>query len=206
MRSRTRHGARALVIATAPVLLTMLVVVACAADLPTDRPAPAEGAEPVPMIPVDALPTLTLTSEDHALSAEELASESSHPDELLAVLEGSGFAGAAQRSFGGGRGSFARVVVRGLSFTAGDGAAEYLDWFADHGGSELITARRIAPDGLPASVVALRHLPDGCCHNDVPVFLAAWRRGSSVLYVTGAGKKATSGALVDLVRAYDAER
>ena len=70
---------------------------------------------------------------------------------------------------------------------------------------EIITSERIAPAGVPDGVVVFRHLPDGCCHNDVPVFLAAWQRGESVLTLHAGGRRANVRAFVDLIAAYDRE-
>ena len=50
-----------------------------------------------------------------------------------------------------------------------------------------------------------RHEPDGCCHNDVPVYLAAWQRGSSVLYLHVGGRRANTRAFVELIASYDEE-
>ncbi len=186
----------------AAILATVLT--ACARE-PAAEGAASPAANPPPGLPAAALPTMTVTSETAALDIEAVAAEATHPDDLRSLLEESGFAGGVQRSFGGGRGAFSRVLARGLAFTDEHGAAAYLDWFEEFGGMELINAEPIAPSSMPAGVVAFRHLPDGCCHNDVPVFLAAWRRGSSVLYVTGAGRRANAEALVDVVRLYDEE-
>jgi hypothetical protein len=50
-----------------------------------------------------------------------------------------------------------------------------------------------------------RHLPDGCCRNDVPVYLAAWQRGPSVLYLHVGGRRANTRAFVELIESYDRE-
>ncbi|MGZ8578847.1 MAG: hypothetical protein ACXWWX_04870 [Actinomycetota bacterium] len=186
------------------LMVLAIVVTACASE-PDVEGAPGLVGSPPPALPASALPTMTVTGETASIDVEAVAAESTHPDDLQGLLEESGFTGGVQRSFGGGRGAFARVLSRGLAFTDEEGAAAYLDWFEEYGGVELINAEPIAPASLPAGVVAFRHLPDGCCHNDVPVFLAAWRRGSSVLYVSGAGRRANAAAFVELVRVYDEE-
>ena len=45
----------------------------------------------------------------------------------------------------------------------------------------------------------------GCCHNDVPVFLAAWQRGDSVLTLHAGGRRANLRAFVELIASYDRE-
>jgi hypothetical protein len=97
------------------------------------------------------------------------------------------------------------VLSRGLTFADAAGAASFVTWFADHAPAEIITSERIDPPGVPEGVVAFRHLPDGCCHNDVPVFLAAWQRGSSVLYLHAGGRRANASAFVELISTYDQE-
>ncbi len=185
-------------------VIVATALTSCASDLDVGA-VPTRAGSPPPALPAAALPTMTVTGEMASIDAEVVAAEATHPDDLQALLEESGFAGGVQRSFGGGRGAFARVLARGLAFTDVEGATAYLDWFGELGGVELINADPIAPTNLPSGAVAFRHLPDGCCHNDVPVFMAAWRRGSSVLYVSGAGRRANAAALVDLVRVYDEE-
>jgi hypothetical protein len=196
MRSQGTHRS--------PILaaIAALLLVGC-----SDAVAPgSQASSPAPLLlPEAALPTMAMTSEDRSIDLDELASESSHPDELRSVLEGSGYTGGAERTFGGGKGTFARVLARGLAFSSDEGAAAYLTWLRELGPSELVGGTRIEPAGLPDGVIAIRHLPDGCCHNDVPVFLAAWQRGSSVLYLSASGREATARGLVDLVHAYDAE-
>lgn len=166
-----------------------------------DDSVPA-GSPPV-VLPASALPRMT--SEGSSVDAERLANEVAHPDALRTVLDDAGFASGAQRSFGAGPGAFSRVVARGLTFASDEGAASYVAWFRAHAGEEILTSRLIEADGVPDGAVVLHHEPDGCCHNDVPVFLAAWQRGSTVLSLHAGGRRANLEAFLDLVRAYDAQ-
>lgn len=184
------------VLAAAVLLLT-----ACASAPATDGSI-ATGATP-PVLPASALPRMT--SDTTSVDADHLANEVTHPDELRALLDDAGVVRAAQRSFGGGRGAFSRVVARGLVFETEEGAAAFVSWFGDHASQEIITSERISPDETPHGVIVFRHLPDGCCHNDVPVFLAAWQRGESVLTLHAGGRRANVRAFVDLIAAYDRE-
>jgi hypothetical protein len=187
---------------TAWAAAVVLVVSACASDA-VPRDAPVSGPPP-PLLPVSALSRMT--ADTSSVDVEQLAEEVTHPDELRAVLTDAGFGRAAQRSFGGGTGRpFSRVVSRGLAFGDDAGAAAFVAWFAEHAPAEIITSERITPDGAPDGVVVFRHLPDGCCHNDVPAFLAAWQRGSSVLYLHVGGRRANTRAFVDLISTYDQE-
>ena len=179
----------------------VLLVAACASAPTTDGPA-ASGVSP-PVLPASALPRMT--SDVTPVDTDHLANEVTHPDDLRSLLDDAGFVRAAQRSFGGGRGAFSRVVARGLVFDADAGAAAFVAWFGEHAPGEIITSERISPAGVPEGVVVFRHLPDGCCHNDVPVFLAAWQRGESVLSLHAGGRRANVRAFVELIASYDRE-
>jgi hypothetical protein len=146
-----------------------------------------------------------MTSVASSIGEDELANEVVHPDELRGVLDDAGFVRAEQRSFGGGTGAFSRVLARGLSFETAAGAATFVAWLGAHAPEEIITSQRIYPKGVPDGAAVLRHEPDGCCHNDVPVYLAAWRRGSSVLFLHVGGPRANTRAFVELIRSYDEE-
>lgn len=186
--------------------MTRLACIAAAVALLVAGCAAADTTEPgdrPPVLPASALPRMTgdLTTVD----ADDLASEVTHPDDLRAVLDDAGFSAAAQRSFGGGTGPFSRVTARGIAFDTMAGAADFVAWFGDHAPQEFITSERISPEGVPGHVVVFHHRPDGCCHNDVPVFLAAWRRGTSVLFLHAGGRRANADAFADLIATYDRE-
>ncbi|MDH4112445.1 MAG: hypothetical protein OEV60_07135 [Actinomycetota bacterium] len=184
------------------VWIAAIVLAACSsATVPIEDETPA--IDPPRVLSASALPRMT--SEAKSLDAEQVANEVAHPDDMGAMLEAAGFASASQRSFGGGTGAFSRVLARRLAFTTATGAQTFVGWFGDHAGEEIVTARRIAPEGVPRGVVLFRHLPDGCCHNDVPVFLAAWQRGSTVLYLHVGGRRANVRAFTELIESYDRE-
>ena len=184
------------------VAVVVLLAVACASDA-VPRDTHVSGPPPA-LLPATALPRMT--DETAPVDVDRLADEVAHPDEMRAVLISSGFARAAQRSFGGGSGRpFSRVLSRGITFDDAVGAAAFVAWFAEHAPAEIITSERIDPANVPEGAIVFRHLPDGCCHNDVPVFLAAWQRGSSVLYLHAGGRRANASAFVELISAYDQE-
>ena len=181
-----------------------LLLVGCAGCAATTRSAgsvasPSAGS----LLPASALPHMTGAAS--TVDIDLLANEVVHPDELRAVLHRSGFSHGAQRSFAAGPGVFSRVVARALAFETEAGAAAFVTWFGDNAGAEVISADRIAPAGVPGGVVVFRHRPDGCCHNDVPVYLAAWQRGPSVFYLHAGGRRASTRAFVDLISSYERE-
>jgi hypothetical protein len=182
--------------------VVLLVSAACASEAaPGD--APATGPPPA-LLPASALPGMA--DDTTPVDVDRLADDVAHPDEIRALLARAGFARGAQRSFGGGSGRpFSRVLSRGLTFGDAAGAAAFVAWFAERAPAEIITAERIEPAEVPEGAVVFRHLPDGCCHNDVPVFLAAWQRGPSVLYLHAGGRRANAPAFVELISAYDQE-
>jgi hypothetical protein len=198
----TREMARPMTRSAWVAAVVALATVACASDA-VPGAAPVSGPAP-PLLPDSALSRMT--SETTPVDADRLANEVAHPDDLRAVLADAGFVRAAQRSFGAGTGRpFSRVLARGLAFGDEAGAAAFVTWFAEHAPAEIIRSERIDPVGVPDGVVTFRHLPDGCCHNDVPVFLAAWQRGSTVLFLHAGGRSANGRAFAELIATYDQE-
>jgi hypothetical protein len=177
-----------------------LLLASCASSIPT-KDLHAPDSEVVPVLPASTLPRMT--SEASVVGTDDLTSEVTRPEGLHAVLAGAGFQGGVQRAFGGGAGAFSRVVARGLRFDSEAGAAAFVAWFDDHAPQEFLSARRIAPDRVADEVVVFHHRPDGCCHNDVPVFLAAWQRGSTVLFLHAGGRRARVRAFADLIESFD---
>lgn len=179
-----------------------IMLVGCAGSSASDVPGTV-AADPPVVLSASALPRMT--SEASSVGVDELANEVTHPDELRAMLDEAGFAAAEQRSFGGGTGAFSRVLARGLSFGTEAGASAFVGWIGDHAPEEIVTAERIFPARVPDGAAVFRHEPDGCCHNDVPAYLAAWQRGSSVLFLHAGGPRVTTRAFVKLITSYDEE-
>jgi hypothetical protein len=185
------------------LVVAVLTLAGCATEPMEgdDQEPPAAGRAIV--LPASAFPRMS--SAVSSIDADGLTNEVAHPDQLRATLDEAGFDSAAQRSFGGGTGAFSRVLARGMTFESEAGAASYVAWFADNAHEEIISSRRISPPGLADDVVVYRHQPDGCCHNDVPAYVAAWQRGSSVLYLHAGGRRANTHAFVELIESYDQE-
>lgn len=146
-----------------------------------------------------------MTSTASIVDVDGLANEVVHPEALRALLRQAGFSQGAQRSFSAGPGAFSRVTARALRFETEAGAATFVRWFGDNAGAEVISADRIIPEGISDGVIVFRHVPDGCCHNDVPAYLAAWQRGPSVLYLHVGGRRANTRAFVHLITSYQRE-
>ena len=96
-------------------------------------------------------------------------------------------------------------VARGLVFETEEGAAAFVAMVRRPRAPRRSSRRNaISPAGVPDGIVVFRHRPDGCCHNDVPVYLAAWQRGwSAVLSLHVGGRRANTRAFAELISSYD---
>ncbi len=191
---------------TAPpvaLVLALFALAGCASEPTPGGERSPGGAERAVVLPASALPDMT--SVRSSVDVDRLTNEVAHADELRGLLEQAGFVSAEQRSFGGGTGTFSRVLARGLTFDSSAGADSYLAWFSENADEEILTSRRISPSGVGSAVVVFHHRPDACCHNDVPAYMAAWRQGSSVLYLHVGGRRANVRSFVELIRSYDDE-
>lgn len=179
--------------------ILLAVAIACG-DSPSD-----EGPLPqAPLLRADVL-SPPMHPTDRSLAAGDIAEPALVPDELEALLNDAGLQAAAQRSFQGGRGVYSRVVTRGLVFASEAGATTYLGWLHDHIEELIGKAEHISAEELPEGAVFVRHLPDGCCPKETPVYLVAWQRGTFVLSVEAGGPSARRAPIVPIVRAFDEE-
>lgn len=167
----------------------VLVLAACAGPSPTP-----------PQLPPIELQGMQ--SELRPVTAERLARDALEPAVLASVLEDAGYRSGAERTYAGPGERFSLAITRVLSFDDPDGAEAYLAWLHDHSSDLLGTAEPLPPLDLPGSFVAV-HLPGGCCPKAVPIYLSAWRRGSSVLFVQASGREADPDAVEDLATALD---
>lgn len=141
------------------------------------------------------------TLED--LDATDVAAQAILPEHVEVLLADAGFAGGVERSFVGGTGTFSRVLARTLEFRTDDGAATYLGWLREHVAEILGETETVSDPELPADAVSVRHLPNGCCPKEVPVYLVAWQRDELVLSVEASGQRARAQSIVPIVRAFD---
>jgi hypothetical protein len=168
----------------------LVIVAACADQAPT----------PPPELPPIEL--RGMQSELTAVTAQRLARDALEPDMLASLLEDAGYRSGAERTYAGPGERFSLAITRVLSFDDPDGAEAYLAWLHDHSSELLGSAEPLPPLELPGSFVAV-HVPGGCCPKAVPVYLSAWRRGSSVLSVKVSGRGADPEAVEDLATALD---
>jgi hypothetical protein len=178
--------------ATAVTLLAVvLTVAACARD-----------AASVPTgLPADALPGMQ--SEVAVLGAAALARDALDPAGLEKLLGEVGYVSGRQRTFSGPGERFSLAITRVLVFESADGAGRYVSWLRAHPEDLLGKAQALEPLNLPGSPFLMIHLPGGCCPKAVPIYLSAWRRGHTVLFLKASGRQADVGAVEDLAEELD---
>lgn len=155
------------------------------------------GAATVPTgLPADALPGME--SEGAVLGTRALARDALDPGVLERLLQDAGYVSGRQRIFSGPGERFSLAITRVLVFDSAEGAARYHSWLREHpedllGGAEMLDA----PD-LPGSPFLMAHLPGGCCPKEVPIYLTAWRRDDTVLFVRASGRRADPRSVEEL--------
>lgn len=168
----------------------VLALAACGRDAPLP-----------PVLPADALPGME--SEVSTVSADALARDALDPPALADLLDDAGYLSGRERTYAGSGKEFSLATTRVLVFDAPDGAAAYLAWLRDHPSDLLGTVEPLDPLDLPGSPFLMVHLPGGCCPKAVPIYLSAWRRGSTVLFVRASGRQADASSVEELATALD---
>ncbi len=174
-------------------IVMAMVLAACGS---TDTPTVVQSgiAQPVSM-PAVRIPGLHASNS--TLDRDTVAGEATHPDDVAAMLEEAGFLSVSDRTLTGRRGVFSRVVVRGWSFASTAGAASFLDWLRGNAAEFIGDATPVdGPAG--AGVVLLLHSPSGCCHEEVPIYLAAWQRTTTVWTVRASGARIRTAPALEL--------
>jgi hypothetical protein len=161
------------------ILALMIGLASCGAE---EQPMPVTAHT----LPAAALPQLD--SRVRSLDRQALAADALRPDALADILAEAGYVAGREREFSGRTRAFHHVVARTLVFEREEGGERYLDWLSRHGRDLL--GRAAAPVRLstPGKLgVALTLVPCGACKNELPTFLAGWRRGATVLTILAAG-------------------
>jgi hypothetical protein len=171
--------------------VTLFLTISACADI---TPIP-------PVLPADALPGME--SEVAAVDANMLARDALDATELDRLLDEAGFLSGRERTFSGPGERFSLAVTRVLVFASSDGAASYVGWLRDHPEDLLGRAQKLEPLELPGKPFLLVHTPGGCCPKDVPIYLSAWQRGSTVVFLRASGRQADPGAVQELAAELD---
>jgi hypothetical protein len=186
------------------ITIVLSVLSACASRSSNTTNTAGGTTEPsAAALPPDAIPWMRSTED--AVDAQLLASDALHPEELATLLQQAGFRLGAERIFTARRGPFSRVEARSLAFGTSAGAAAYLSWLRGHASELIGDTEAVSAPRLPVGVVFVRHLATGCCHEEVPVYLAAWQRGPLVLSVKASGRAADVSPVAAIVRSVDRE-
>jgi hypothetical protein len=138
------------------------------------------------------------------LLLDPVSKEAVHPDVLREALQHAGFVGGADRTLTGAHGVFSRVVVRAWAFGTDQGASSFLSWL-EGDVQELIGAAARPQVELPTGVVLFLHSPSGCCHEEMPIYLAAWQRGAVVWTIRASGARIHTTPVLALVRSIERE-
>ena len=178
--------------------LLLVVVAAACGDSAT------VGGAPPPSVSV-SIPTLSVGNmheTDTTKTGEQASIDATDPQGMQTVLADAGLIGVHERVYTGGRGSYSRVVVRAWQFASPDGATQFVSWLHANGTSGVIGDAKAA-DG-PTSVFFI-HEPSGCCHEETPIYLAAWQKGDVVWTVVASGPRIQTPPVVELVRKIEQE-
>jgi len=156
-------------------------------------------ASPMPSVDMPALRIPGLRAQDAVLDITAVAAEASHPDALSGVLATSGFEGVRDRTLTGRPGVFSRVVLRAWEFSSAQGATAFLEWLRSNA-SELIGSTEPVKATVPDGVALQLHGPTGCCHEEVPIYLASWQRDAVVWTIRASGARIHTAPVLALVR------
>ncbi len=183
-----------------PVVVLLVMIASGCSDAVDVGGAPSSGPPLSAKIPDVSLERMheteqTVTGEDATLDATD-------PQAMQTLLEGAGFVGARERVYTGGRGAVSRVVLRAWQFSSPQGAGSFLDWLAANGTHSVIGEAKPTHGPTPVFFV---HEPSGCCHEETPVYLAAWQHGDIVWTVQASGPRIQAPPVVALVHRFEQE-
>jgi hypothetical protein len=184
--------------------LAALLVAAIACGSPSSHTTSEQDvvAPPPPSLSV-RLPTQRLegmhTTQSILADAIAASLDATHPDEVRDILTGDGFVGAWERVYAGRVGAFARVVLRGWEFHDPAGASAYLTWLERNPDEWIGESHPIDGRSLPPDVHVVMHDVTGCCHEETPIYLATWGRGSIVWTVRASGPRIQTEPVLKLV-------
>jgi hypothetical protein len=174
--------------------LLLFGATACGAEEATRPATPAT-------LPAAALPELD--SRARTLDAAALADDAFEPDALAALLSKGGYVTGREREFSGKATVFDHVVARTLVFESRNGADAYLGWVRGHGDEVLGRAApaKVVPPGDGGVAFTLERC--GTCKKELPTFLAAWRRDTTVMTLLAAGDGADAASFSALAHELD---
>lgn len=156
-------------------------------------------------MPSPKIEGLHRTPAESVLLPADAAADAVNPGQLQAVLEGAGLIGVSEETYAGARGTFSRVVIRGWQFTTSDGAGTFFDWIRVNATHELIGEAAPISSDRSGTAVVFMHEVSGCCHEEVPIYLAAWQRTAIVWTIRASGSRIHTAPVLELVRSVERE-
>ncbi|MFL5791364.1 MAG: hypothetical protein ACJ76A_07655 [Actinomycetota bacterium] len=188
-----RQGAQHVVPRRRIPVIVLIVAMACgsASTPPAASPGASVGA-PIPDLGLAHMHVADITK-----TGEQATLDATDQQAMLAQVDDSGLVGVRERVYTGGRGAYSRVVVRAWQFDAAGGAAQFLSWLETNGRHSVIGEAK--PTQGPTSVFFV-HEPSGCCHEETPIYLAAWQASDVVWTVVASGPRIQTPPVLQLVQ------
>lgn len=156
----------------------------------------------VPLTRFETKALAGLAVSSRKLDATALADDALDRDALAALLRRAGFGGGAENEYSGRTKTFSHVVSRVLVFDDASGARAYVGWVHANASDLVGKVAWRKPFELGDGGTIARQA--GCgCHSDLPTYLAAWRRGSSVLTLLADGNGVNRARFEALARELD---
>jgi hypothetical protein len=181
-----------------PLLLVLAVAGSCSDTATVGAAPPPSLAASIPPISLG-----NMHEADSTKTAEEASVDATDTQAMQTTLNDAGLLGVQERLFTGGRGSYSRVVVRAWEFGTAQGAGAFHEWLIANARDSVIgKAKPVSNAPRPALFV---HEPSGCCHEEVPIYLAVWQRGDVVWTVVASGPRIQTEPVIQLVKKIEQE-
>jgi hypothetical protein len=188
-----RQGLQHVMLRKGIPLVLAVVALACsdAADVGGAPPPSASVSVTIPALPVGKMHLTESTK-----TGEQATLDVTDPQAMLATGNAAGLVGVREQVYTGGRGSYSRVVVRAWEFQTSDGATQFLAWI-DGNATDSVIGKAKPVASVPGFYV---HQPSGCCHEETPVYLAAWHEDDVVWTVVASGPRIQTPPVEQLVQ------
>jgi hypothetical protein len=194
-----RQGAQHVMWRKGIAALLALVAAGACSDTGTVGAAPPASLR----VSIPGVPLGNMHETDTTKTSEEASIDATDSQAMQTILDGAGLLGVQERVYTGGRGSYSRVVVRAWEFTGTQGAGAFHDWLLTNATHSVIgEAKPVAGAPLPALFV---HEPSGCCHEETPIYLAAWQKGDVIWSVVASGPRIQTHPVIELVKKIEQE-
>jgi hypothetical protein len=193
-----RQGAQHVVLRKGISFVLVAVAIACSDAATFGGPPPASVTVSIPSMSLGHM-----HEADSTKTAAQAAVDATDTQAMQTMLEGAGLVGVQERLYTGGRGSYSRVVVRAWQFTDAQGAGAFHDWLITNATHGVIgEAKPVRGSPVPDLFV---HEPSGCCHEETPIYLAAWQKDDVVWTVVASGPRIQTPPVIALVKKIEQE-